>query len=603
MALRDGLVAYWPMDEDSGSVVSDVVGGRNGTATGTSIVDGKKGKGRLLNDSTTGQYITVTGMPTLNTWTVSVWIYHTLSFSTYEDVVSSYISGGEYYPLMLYNGRPGSYNINNFSPEVLTNNQWHHIVTSFDGTAHKVYVNGDLKATKAVANRPILINIMGRNRSSASEWYKGVLDDVMVWDRALSDAEVYQLYTIGGGLLIERFLVQSGTIIKTYDSVIGDWVDVGTSPVDQNMFDLYGMETINVVPAHKWNELPDTFDLLSWTDDVDRIIPYRYQMDVKPFRPIMLLSPNTVNVLKWTNEPGLSDQRQVIKGERYAAYRYKVEMEDPLTTLKGWSDWIYGDISDSVVVESRYLTSANPYTIKVTVEQLNGTIVQASGKVTLIDTEPTLVATMTGNKLDVTIGDPEGDDVRFKVLLNGVKVHPADPSKEFTDLETPTVTYSRVFRSNEVILGGTNTVTIVAQDQFGKESTVTLNFIGEYAGLLFSDEQGNLYSTDLGEVLMYLDIGVLAAGQISDTYPVRLVNRTGNRVGNIQLWRDNKTLPTGAVVEISETASPFVPVDLLSFNQILDYNEEVTFYVRVVTTFGSPPGQGEFDVYAQGDPV
>jgi len=253
------------------------------------------------------------------------------------------------------------------------------------------------------------------------------------------------------------------------------------------------------------------------------------------------------------------------------------------------------------IPNSRFVLGYN----RITIEMVNskGDVGTWVTSVTLDSQAPAITASMTGNRLDVSIGDPESDSVRFRVLLNGTQVHPDDQTKEFTDLAPPTVTFSKLFRSNEVNVGSDNTVTIIAQDQFGKESTVTLNFIGEYAGLMFADEAGEFYSDDLGNVLQYLDVGILVAGQISETYPVRLINKTGFTVTNIQLWKDRKNLPPSAEVQISKTETPFVPVDLLEFDTPLQYNDEVTFYVRVVTQINGQPGQGDFDVFVKADPT
>ena len=253
------------------------------------------------------------------------------------------------------------------------------------------------------------------------------------------------------------------------------------------------------------------------------------------------------------------------------------------------------------IPNSRFVLGYN----RITVEMVNsrGAVGTWVTSVTLDSQEPAITASMTGNRLDVSIGDPESDLVRFRVLLNGTQVHPDDQTKEFTDLVPPTVTFSKLFRSNEVIIGSNNTVTIIAQDQYGRESTVTLYFIGEYAGLMFADETGSYYSDDLGNVLQYLDVGILVAGQISETYPVRLINKTGFTVTNIQLWKDRKNLPPSAEVQISKTETPFVPVDLLELDTPLQYNDEVTFYVRVVTQINGQPGQGDFDVFVKADPT
>jgi hypothetical protein len=222
--------------------------------------------------------------------------------------------------------------------------------------------------------------------------------------------------------------------------------------------------------------------------------------------------------------------------------------------------------------------------------------------VSLSDASPTITASMNGMKLDMNVTDSEGDTVQFNVKLNGSQVYPIDPLQTFTALTSPTVYYNRAFMSNEVIVNQTNTVLITARDRFGVSSTATLTFTGGYSELLFADEQGVLYSTDLGTILKYLDIGVMTAGQISGTYPVRLINRTGYSVNNVILSKNNKTLTAGVTLEISQTESPFIPETTITHGGIMNYNDEFTFYLRIVSQLSSQPGQGEFDIYVTGDP-
>jgi hypothetical protein len=210
---------------------------------------------------------------------------------------------------------------------------------------------------------------------------------------------------------------------------------------------------------------------------------------------------------------------------------------------------------------------------------------------------------MTGMRLNLTISDTENDQVQYNVFLNGNQVYPYDLTQTFSELTQSPVTYDRLFLSNEAAVGSNNTVVITAKDKYGITSTVSLIFVGEYSELMFADEAGNYYSTDLGEVLQYLDMDVLIAGQISETYPVRLINKTGYAVVNVLLSKNNKTLPTGAALEISQTESPFVPEGTILHSGALNYNDEFTFYVRIVTTLSSQPGQGEFDIYVTGDPA
>lgn len=74
-------------------------------------------------------------------------------------------------------------------------NKWHHLVGTYDKTTIKLYINGVLVNSKAhstsmtVNNNPILIGKSGYN-----EFFNGKIDDLRIYDRAISDAEVTQLF-------------------------------------------------------------------------------------------------------------------------------------------------------------------------------------------------------------------------------------------------------------------------------------------------------------------------------------------------------------------------------------------------------------------------
>src|SRR5690606_13642203 len=106
--------------------------------------------------------------------------------------------------------------------------------------------------------------------------------------------------------------------------------------------------------------------------------------------------------------------------------------------------------------------------------------------------------------------------------------------KEFTPLVPSSVIYQKLFKSSEVIVNKNNTVKIIAQDKYGQESYSTINFIGQYTGIMFSDESGVFYSDDMGNVLKYLDMGTLVAGQTSLETKIKLINSNPFSVSNVR---------------------------------------------------------------------
>ena len=82
-------------------------------------------------------------------------------------------------------------------------NTWHHIVMTYDGVQVKLYINGSLSATQ-LYSQPM--NVAGNSGISIGEsnqangfWHytDGKIDDIGIWNRALTTNEIQQLYTEG----------------------------------------------------------------------------------------------------------------------------------------------------------------------------------------------------------------------------------------------------------------------------------------------------------------------------------------------------------------------------------------------------------------------
>lgn len=76
--------------------------------------------------------------------------------------------------------------------------QWYHVVGVYDNTAMKIYLNGSLVNSgtfdlTAIPSNSVATTIGMQNGGSGS-YFDGMLDDVRVYSRALSAAEVLQLY-------------------------------------------------------------------------------------------------------------------------------------------------------------------------------------------------------------------------------------------------------------------------------------------------------------------------------------------------------------------------------------------------------------------------
>lgn len=86
------------------------------------------------------------------------------------------------------------------NPETLALNQWHHLAMTYDGQDLKVYRNGRLVAETHVGRERVPGNTplaVGRRQDGYS-YFKGHLDGVCFWKRALSAEEIRARFEAGG---------------------------------------------------------------------------------------------------------------------------------------------------------------------------------------------------------------------------------------------------------------------------------------------------------------------------------------------------------------------------------------------------------------------
>lgn len=197
-------ISRWTFDEGSGNTAADIQGSRTGTLTnGASWASGRFGAAVLLDG--TNDYV---ALPTFSVsgsaLTIAAWV-RTNSFGTGEQRFISKTGGSTTYWSLGTNGtsllfrlRAGGSNRTLTSPAILQANSWYHAVATYDGSTMRLYLNGAQVAatgksgslstggTSAVA--------IGRNPGSASQYFNGAIDDVRMYSRALTAAEVSALY-------------------------------------------------------------------------------------------------------------------------------------------------------------------------------------------------------------------------------------------------------------------------------------------------------------------------------------------------------------------------------------------------------------------------
>jgi hypothetical protein len=85
--------------------------------------------------------------------------------------------------------------------DTVSANQWYHLAGTYDGTTLKTYINGELKATTTdagtISTTTDILRIGSRTDGWESGFVKGYIDDVVIFNRAATVAELKEVYYSG----------------------------------------------------------------------------------------------------------------------------------------------------------------------------------------------------------------------------------------------------------------------------------------------------------------------------------------------------------------------------------------------------------------------
>ena len=205
-----GLVGYWKFDESSGTSLADSSGNNNtGTATGASgtntsgpaaAADVASGFDFTNNYSRdfdgTDDYVDTPSISLSTTHAFAMWIK--VDNATFEADLAAGDNAGTYIGTdqtrLWYRTGFGSTNLHSYtSPTPLSANTWYHLTFSRSGTSAEIYLNGVKQGstlTLADNNSFTMSRISG---GGALGVWDGDLDDVRVYNRALSATEITNL--------------------------------------------------------------------------------------------------------------------------------------------------------------------------------------------------------------------------------------------------------------------------------------------------------------------------------------------------------------------------------------------------------------------------
>ncbi len=206
-----GLVGSWKFDEGSGTVAHDAsTNGNDGTLTGgptwTSGISGD-----ALSFAGNGSTVDI-NQSVLNTgssYTVAAWVtlsntsgFHTAVSQDGTNVSGFYLqyTGSAFAFSLVSSDATSGTTTRATSSFAATPNTWYYLVGVYDASSNqiKLYVNGSLVSTQTVpaAWKATGETVIGRGKwnGAAADSWAGNIDDVQLYDRALSAQEVAALY-------------------------------------------------------------------------------------------------------------------------------------------------------------------------------------------------------------------------------------------------------------------------------------------------------------------------------------------------------------------------------------------------------------------------
>ncbi len=196
-----GLMGWWPGD----GAAFDVIGIQHGVMrNGASFADGKVGQTFRLDG--VDDYVDLGTWSPGTTWTLEAWVNPSSTPAGRRTIVGGFNACLDWGLTM----QDGLFGLGIRQPggcsQTLTNaafalpNIWYHIAGTCDGSTARLYVNGELAASGAVEPNYVATpsgTRIGGEACCGGNNFPGLIDEVFVFERSLSESEIWSLFASG----------------------------------------------------------------------------------------------------------------------------------------------------------------------------------------------------------------------------------------------------------------------------------------------------------------------------------------------------------------------------------------------------------------------
>jgi len=196
------FISHWKLNSNSGSTAVDSESTNNGVITGAQWVTGVEGSALKFNG--VSDYVIIPNASNLNPTqeiTIMAWA------KTLENKTAKIVQKGDWDGFGIYQDKWNGWKCGirletNTSHSIYWNdgipmyNEWYLVALTYDGENMKLFVNGQLKNSKAVSGN---LKINSRDFSIGSDngsqkFFNGSIDDVRIYGKALSQAEIQYIF-------------------------------------------------------------------------------------------------------------------------------------------------------------------------------------------------------------------------------------------------------------------------------------------------------------------------------------------------------------------------------------------------------------------------
>ncbi|MFA5291964.1 MAG: LamG-like jellyroll fold domain-containing protein, partial [Phycisphaerae bacterium] len=211
-SLEDSLISHWKMNEGSGNIAADSVGSNHGIlanyiegdlpAWSTDVPGPVSGYSINFNNPTSGGQVIMNATPTgidINQKTVGMWVKAIGAQNSQIYLITNTDFAGHGWFLSLNNGTTweyGHWGVGVVDVPATNINNWHYVMATKDATTMKLYIDGAFAGSAAFSGYnasagPLVIGMAGANPVLG---LNGLIDEVTIYNRALTAAEALQTY-------------------------------------------------------------------------------------------------------------------------------------------------------------------------------------------------------------------------------------------------------------------------------------------------------------------------------------------------------------------------------------------------------------------------